>query len=314
MRPTTIKGPGVLLLCIGIALLFGLPAAAGKIYRWVDENGQLHFSDSPHNAPVDRREQAKEYKPNSSSLSITENNPQPTTTPSTDNNDELVDEGLARDSISIPYTAKEGAANRVIIDITFNDSVTAPILVDTGSPGLIITTELATQLGLFEQEGSQLMVLISGIGGQQTAIRTIVEKLSIDKITEEFVPAHIVPKMSNAYQGLIGMDILANYRLTIDTSNQRLIANTDPATQNLPGGRSKSWWQNNFREFAYYGDFWEQQAALLEKSGSPYAQLAPSEKQRLKKFIQQQQNEAETLLTQLERFARWRSVPRHWRR
>ena len=300
------------LLCLVLSLLLA-PSASAKIYRWVDENGQLHFSDSEQNIPAHIRNKTKEYKPDPSSLTITDDRTQPSTSAS-ENMSEGSPPDLAAGSISIPYTAREGTANRVIIDIAFNGSITVPILLDTGSPGLVISNRLANRLGLFDRDGSQLMVLVSGIGGRQVAARTIIDKISIASIEEQFIPAHIVPDMSDAYEGLIGMDILSSYTLTIDSANQRLLAKTNPSVKNLPGGRSRSWWQTNFREFSYYTEFWAQQAELIKKSDSPYASRVPSELERLKNFISQQQNEAQNLYNQLERYARWKSVPRHWRR
>ena len=285
--------------------------ATGKIYRWVDENGRLHFSDSPRNIPEEKRGASKEYKLNSSSLTITsESGNSPASEKSTSPTKKPAPEG----TISIPYTAKEGSANRIIIDISFNGSRPVPIMVDTGSPGLIITSSLASDLGLFDQDGSQLLVLISGIGGRQIAARTIIDKLAIGGITEKFVPAHIVPDMSDAYQGLIGMDILSSYTLTIDSINKRLIAKAVPQVKDLPGGRSQAWWQTTFREFGYYSNLWKDQAELIGKTDSPYYRLATSEVERLKSFIQHQQNESQNLYNRLERYARWQSVPKHWRR
>jgi len=285
--------------------------ATGKIYRWVDENGRVHFSDSPRNIPDEKRAESKEYKLNSSSLTITS---EARSSAPSNKTTSAAKSPTPEGTISIPYTAKEGSANRVIIDISFNGSRAVPIMVDTGSPGLVITSSLASDLGLFDQDGSQLLVLISGIGGRQIAARTIIDKLSIGGITEKFVPAHIVPDMSDAYQGLIGMDILSSYTLTIDSINKRLIAKAVPQVKDLPGGRSQAWWQTTFREFGYYSRVWKEQEELIGKTDSPYYRLATSEVERLKSFIQHQQNESQNLYKRLERYARWQSVPKHWRR
>ncbi|MDX2494086.1 MAG: aspartyl protease family protein [Desulfuromusa sp.] len=292
--------------------------SAGKIYTWRDNQGNLHYSDSPHNAPDEFREKTKEYKSDPSSITLMSGREKTADDASGNNGDNIAETSAndksAQETISIPYKAKEGSANRIIIDITFNGSMTAPILVDTGSPGLVISAELASQLGLFDQDGSRLMVLISGIGGTQTAARTIIDNLSMGDITEEFIPAHIVSDMSGAYKGLIGMDILSGYTLTIDPTNKRLIANLVPAAQNQPAGRGRSWWQTTFREFSYYNDFWEQQSVMIGKSDSPYSRLASSESKRVKDFIIDQKKEAQDLYSRLERFARSKAVPRHWRR
>lgn len=317
MQPKTLKTVFRFLLLASISVVLCLPAppdATGKIYRWVDENGQLHFSDSPQNVPAEQRQEASKYKPDTSGLTIINSNSASINNSSTNEKTAGNDDPLNRDSIAIPYRAKEGYANRVIVDITFNNSVTVPILVDTGSPGLVISAEVANRLGLFASDGSRLMVLISGIGGAQTAARTIIDKISLGNISEEFIPAHIVSQMADAYQGLIGMDILSKYTLTIDPANKQLIANAIKNVQDRPGGRDKSWWLANFREFNYYSQFWEQQAELINASNSPYSRLASSEQQKLKEFILQQKSEAQELYNRLDRFARWKSVPKHWRR
>ena len=41
----------VFLLGLSVAVLFGTPLQAGKIYKWVDERGVVHFSDRPPDLP-----------------------------------------------------------------------------------------------------------------------------------------------------------------------------------------------------------------------------------------------------------------------
>ncbi len=47
----------------------------------------------------------------------------------------------------IPFIAYEGTARRIIISVTFNDSVTAPMVLDTGATGMLISSKLAKNLG-----------------------------------------------------------------------------------------------------------------------------------------------------------------------
>lgn len=298
-------------LCAIISCLFLDISAYADIYRWRDAQGKWHFSDSPQNVPAQLREKAREDQTASGNLNIISSDsqaPQSEDLSRTQGEEALTE----RRSISIPFTAKEGLADRVIIDVTFNNSITAPILVDTGSPGLVLSSDLASALGLIDPDGNNMLVLISGIGGSKVAARAIVDKLSIGTITEKFVPAHIIPQQSSAYKGLIGMDILSQYSLTIDSAARRLIAHKRPPAENRPGGRSRSWWQKNFRELAYYMTFWQKQAELIDQHDSPYSRLTSSY-ERVKSFIRTQQDESRKLHDQLERYARSHSVPRHWR-
>ncbi len=310
MKPWTfLRVVSVLLVTL---LCFCTVSVSGsKIYKWRDAQGKLHFSDSAVNVPAEiLNDASKEYRPDPSKVTLV-----PSVSTDFDKKENwVISRKFRGDDISIPYVSREGSASRVIINVKFNDSVTAPILVDTGSPGLVITSKLANRLGLLDEAGSNLMVLISGLGGRQNAVRTIVNKISLGGIAEEFIPAHIVSNMSEAYDGLIGMDVLSGYRLTIDPANKRLIANAVASTRDLPAGRDKVWWQARYREFRYYRDFWTQQVNLVGESDSPYARMAPGKRERMRKFIVQQQDEAQNLFGRLESFARWNNVPRHWRR
>jgi Aspartyl protease/Domain of unknown function (DUF4124) len=297
------------LLCLLVLCgVWPVTEAAADLYRWRDDQGRWHFSDSPQNVPAQIRQKAREPQTELGNLSII------STTPSkTQNKSEQKGAVSKGEEISIPFIANEGYADRVIINITFNDSVTAPILVDTGSPGLVITSDLATRLGLIDPDGNNLLVLISGIGGREIAAKAIVDKINIGNITETFIPTHIIKPASTAYQGLIGMDILSQYSLTIDSANRRLIAKKLPPSENRPGGHNSRWWQKNFKELIYYMSFWDQQAELIDSHNSPYSSLT-SRYDKVKSFILTQKEESKKLYKRLDRHARRHSVPRHWRR
>ncbi len=299
------------LLLLSVLISIGTVAIVnGQMYRWVDENGQLNFSNSPQDIPAEVRNKNNEYSPDSSSITISSED-KSSIESHTDSGSKI----LSEDTISIPYTGNEGYANRVIIDVTFNGQVTVPMMVDTGSPGLVISNSLADRLNLFDEEGGGLMVFISGIGGQKTATKTIIDELAMGGITEKFIPAHIVSGMSSShYQGLIGMDVLSSYTMTIDPTQHRLVANLTPSAQNQPAGRNRSWWMTNFREFGFYREYWKQQEELIGKSDSPYARFSTSKQDKIKSFILQQKYKAAELYKKLERYARFNSVPRHWRR
>ena len=214
--------------------MFCLPATSGKIYKWRDEQGRLHFSDT---APIetDSTQNIEEYESEPNTIS---SNP----TAKENSQDSLpakTSDIKKKDGSSIPYVSKVGTSDVVIINVTFDGRVTAPIMVDTGSTGLVLFDSLAYQLGLFSKDSIILINFLSGIGGVVLAGRTIVDEISIDGIQEKFIPTSIVSDMSDAYAGLIGMDILSNYTLTIDSSKNRLILNLNPEAKELPGGRNK---------------------------------------------------------------------------
>ena len=309
-RFITLYGKQLFLILLTLAVTLSSTAWA-KMYRWKDEQGRVHFSDSLHNIPEQYRPQSKTYQSQSGRLNLIEG---VATTPQKTDTQSLSSAAPKNtsDTLSIPYISREGSANRIIINIKFNNHVTAPIMVDTGSPGLILSTGLAAELGLVDDDSQNMLVLISGIGGTQISARAIVKSLTLGGIEERMIPAYIIPGQSTAYRGLIGMDILSGYSLTIDSANKRLIGHKMPPTQNRPGGRDRIWWQKNFKEILYYMNFWKQQEESLNSSHSPYSRLT-SKYQRVKQFIQTQRQESQKLYNQLEQYARMQSVPRHWR-
>lgn len=293
-----------------LSLMWISPTDAEQIFKWRDAAGKLHFTDSEANIPARYRNDAQEHQ---SHPALTVPDPEQPREAGADPTAPQVDE-TAEPVFSVPYVSREGSASRIIIDVTFNDRVTAPIMVDTGSPGLVISAELASRLGLFQRDGSRLLVVISGIGGSTVALRTIVDRLKIGGAQEDFVPAHIVDNMAEAYQGLIGMDVLSGYTLTIDPAQQRLIATPNPQADKLPGGRGQHWWRGIFHEFQFYNDFWEQQADAIKSSSSPFHNLPSRDFNEVRDFIEVQRRESSSLLQKLDRQARWKLVPRHWRR
>ncbi len=293
-------------LMVLFSFLFCFPATSGKVYKWRDEQGRLHFSDT---APIETD--------STQNLEEIESKP-PRKPPAKENAQESqsVHTGKTqkKDGISIPYVSKEGTADRVIINVTFDGRVTAPMMVDTGATGLVLSLSLAYQLGLFSKDSSSVWNLISGIGGTELALRTIVDEISIDGIQEKFIPARIVADKSDAWAGLIGMDILSNYTLTIDSSKSRLILNLNPEAKALPGKRNRSWWENTFRELGYYRDLYNTHAELAVLNKYPYSEISDREREDCKKFLLFYREDARDLYQKLENYARWNRVPTHWRK
>lgn len=297
----------IVLVCLGLSVG---PSFAGQIYKWRDSQGRLHFSDTPVDETTEliretddkspQQGDAHAGKPATEKQAGSPPGPQPLDP----------DAGVIR----IPYIAKEGGANRVIVNVKFNDWVTAPMMVDTGAPGLVISISLAQRLRLFEKDGSQLLVAISGIGGSQAALRTIIDKVAIGKMAaDDTIPAHIVADMSGAYEGLVGMDILAGYSITIDPASQEIVARPVPKSKDRPGGHDKAWWRGKFREFKAYKAYWDHHAQLVNKVGSAYSRMFPEKRERYKAFIVHQQDEADKLVRKFTFKANRHYVPKHWR-
>jgi len=208
----------------------------------------------------------------------------------------------------VPYTAFEGSSRRVIIPVQLNGSVIAQMALDTGSPGMIIFDRLARRIGIFEKDDAKLLTFSAGIGGEAPSILTIVDTVQVDKAEDTFIPTEIIASLSDSFDGLIGMDFMANYAIRIDTAKHVVVFEELPDRQTLPGGHDEVWWRDNFKIFASRRAEWQQFRANLHTQKIDKERL-----ERVRRFADRQYQEADRLFTKLNNYAITNSVPMHWR-
>ncbi len=273
----------------------------GGFYKWVDEKGTIHFTDSLAKVPpkyrnkVEEKTSRKGAESGQNTYSREKN---------TSQSAELSVATLNR--FEVPY---KGVSRRIIIPVTFNGSITTPMLLDTGATNLLISPYLAHRLRLFDKRHGKLVTTARGIGGSVPAILTIIDKVSVNGASAKIIPATIAPIASSHFEGLMGMDFMANYRISIDTRKHVVTFEELPSTSDMPGGHDRTWWQDNFRKFSWARVAWKNYLDKLEK-----ASMQTSEIKWYKRIAKQQYNEANKLHRKLERYATWNSVPTHWRR
>ncbi len=216
----------------------------------------------------------------------------------------------------IPYDPYEGSSQRVIINVTLNSRVQARLAVDTGAPKTIICGPLAERLGLINETSGGVWTRAGGIGGSTPAIRTIIDTIRVGDIERQFFPTMIVPPMSTAFEGLIGMDFLSLFVMHIDPARRVLVLEDVPPTSMVYGQRNEQWWRSNYQELSSLRRAWVEYAEQLNKTieSSNIAAGGGIEDTRLMlDFARRQALEAERLLDQLNKRAIQYLVPMNWR-
>ncbi len=165
----------------------------------------------------------KKYKKSSDTTSSLYSDSIDITTEFRDRNIKAKDEEQNVKSFVIPYKAYQGTARRIIIPVTFNGLVTAPMLLDTGAPGMHISYRLAEKLDIFDNDEAKLWVNIAGIGGSIPAIFTVIDTIQVGEAEDHFIPTTVTRSISGSFEGLIGMDFMANYSIHIDTKKHVLV-------------------------------------------------------------------------------------------
>ncbi len=302
------------LFLIILLLFFASPINAGELYEWQDEKGSTHFSDSLSSVPPKYRNQFKQQKfkgPDKTAIeppAIKSVPPFPANKPS----------GKAPKKYEAPYIPYEDQENklgrRIIVEVKFNNSVTAPMVLDTGAPGLSISHKLANKLGLFDNNsGGKLITQSGGIGGTTPSILTIIDSVQIGDVKDKFIPTSIMKSISNKFEGLLGMFFLDNYHMKVDTTKKVLIFEEIPGRENLPGGHNRNWWESNFLKFRSHQAYWGKAVNYYSNQKFNSKQFK-KQWEMLSKASSAQYNEATKLLNKLNLYAGKHRVPSHWRK
>ncbi len=293
----------------------------GELYKWVDEKGTIHFTDRPSEVPPEYRNQIetktfkRRTKPAEKSESTIENISTPAEPPKKPDSQEKNTSESAESPVvtlkrfEVPYKPFEGTGRRIIITVALNGSITAPMLLDTGAPGMLISPNLADRLGLFDKRDGKLLIRAGGIGGSVPAILTIIDKVSVGGASATFIPTTIAPMFAGASEGLVGMDFMANYKISIDTSKHVVTFEELPSKLDMPGGHDETWWRFKFRDFSKLRAAWKEYLDKLEK-----VSIKTSDTKRLLQIARYQHNQADKLYRRLEQYAVYNSVPMHWRK
>lgn len=286
-------------VCVLVMAIFSMCSSvlAGDLLQWVDDSGVTHFARSLESVPNQYRNRVKPEKPNAEVMPKSAVNQRMSPTAG---RQEVTAAGGAKpilNAFSVPFEAYEGDAQRVIVQVTFNGSVTVPMAIDTGAPGLIISPKVAQKLGLFGNDGGMVLTAAGGIGGTVAAMRTFLDTVQVGGAKDTFIPATIMNSVSESFEGLIGMVFMSRYSFKIDSLKQVVIFEEIQPDPNAPGGRNERWWRSQFKELHALRDAWMKHSL----DGQPG------------EFADRQVKEAEKLLSKLERHASLNSVPQAWR-
>jgi predicted aspartyl protease len=123
----------------------------------------------------------------------------------------------ATGAITIPVKMIGGHA---IVPVTFNNSVTGNLMVDTGAGRTMVSKRIATNLRL-PSTGSGTGY---GIGGQVTVSTAHVESVKVGEVEIQSMSVSIHDFSPDPrYEGLLGIDFLGRFHMTLDSAKQVMV-------------------------------------------------------------------------------------------
>ena len=182
-------------LLIGLLLLRTAPSSAAEYYRWVDQNGVVHFTDNLQNVPEKQRGPAARITPIDNPVTA-----EPAKT--------------APVKASIPI---EKHGQIVVIQAILNNKRSAKFVVDTGATYTMISSAVAKDLDIDLTQNQRTMPFQTANGLIQAPLTNLdsitVGGMEVKNLTAAVHDAVPDPQVA----GLLGLNFLSNFRMDIDT-------------------------------------------------------------------------------------------------
>ncbi|MFQ5682440.1 MAG: TIGR02281 family clan AA aspartic protease [Candidatus Binatia bacterium] len=194
----------VYVAAITVLVLCSTPVSSrsANIYRWVDKNGVVHFTDNPYNIPGELKGRVKQIK--------TRKNPrrQAPLLP------------LLPDKVSIPFQKK---GEVVIVEAVVNQKTSKRFIVDTGASYTMISHATAKELGIGVGEKLPTIPFQTANGVIHAPLISLdsieIGGMQVKGLTAAIHDVFPDPKIA----GLLGLNFLRNFRMDFDTHNHVLV-------------------------------------------------------------------------------------------
>ena len=289
----------ILPACVALALALAAPPARGEVYEWTDPEGRQHFTEDLERVPEPHRAAALERARTRPVSRLQTYRSDAAPGPAGAEGDPLPSLFGSRTAalgsgvpLRIPFR-KRGTLMEV--EVTLNDLVQAPFLVDTGASGISIPDRVARELGLRIDASTPRLPV-------QTAAGLVAEPLvELDSIQVGAARVERIPALVNSSMevGLLGGSFFNNFVYEVDAAAEVITLRPNDGVR---GGLSEPDWRERFRTT-------RGEALRLERYLGENELVRDSRRRELEQKL-------ETLrgsLDALDREANAAGVPRSWR-
>ncbi len=288
---------------LGIAAVVGLGlawAAQAEIYRYVDENGRVHFTQDLSRVPAAQRKAVEE-----AAQAPRKRDPiQTYQSGSTSGTSRALRRAANRPSSGggagdVHKIRVQKAGNSLRVQVRLNDRVTAPFIIDTGASHVVVPQSVIDQLDI-DLEGART-ARYSTANGTITAQLTVLDAVELGGARVEKVPAAVSTSMRT---GLLGLSFFNRFEYNVDPARGIVTLKRNNLEEEglIRGGRSEADWRSQYAQL-------RQRMARLEER----RERVPRSRSRTHDEIDRQEEELEREYRQLEAEADRARVPVKWR-
>jgi len=267
---------------LGAIVLAGSTPVGAEIYRWTDEQGELHFTQSLDQVPPRHRAAAKAEAEAARPGRLQR---YPTASPP-------ASASRHARSLQIPFR-RHGTL--MLVDVRLNDSVEAPFYVDTGASGISLPAPVAERLGLGAGPETPHVYVRTANGVASHALVNL-DSVEVAGARVEGLEATVNPSME---VGLLGGAFFNHFVYQVDAAAGVITLAENP---DLRGGVGAEEWRERFRRV-------REPLGRLESHLETSALAGPGRREEL----ETRRTELERSLEALEREANRLGVPAAWR-
>ena len=138
---------------------------------------------------------------------------------------ETVEEEVAETSEEVESIIRFSAANgQMLVPGLLNGSNHSSLLFDTGAGITVLSRDLAQNLGLKMEPGKSIR--LRTVAANVRAQMAILDSITVREFTKTDFPVAVVDLdvgQNKSFEGILGMDFLANYAIRIDNETRRIL-------------------------------------------------------------------------------------------
>ncbi|MGK7344712.1 MAG: retroviral-like aspartic protease family protein [Candidatus Nitrospinota bacterium M3_3B_026] len=297
--------PSAAAAILAAALAFAGPVEA-EIYKWVDENGALRFTDDPSAIPKGRSGEVLRIEPS-------DRPPSRAPEPESRGTGYIPEREPGPDEAKTFMAKMSPLGEGFTVEAGLNGAVKARLLVDTGASIVIISPETARRLGYSRLEDLPRLP-VSTAGGVSWIWLIVLESVKVERAEVWSVEAGISPNFGRGMDGLLGMSFLKEFGYRLDAAAKELTLTPLAREGRTYGGYGKAWWMGRYHHYARnirrFSELLDKMARGVSASEDPRMRKAAGfDEEGMKKLV----NYYRGLFERLERRASRYGVPLEWR-
>jgi clan AA aspartic protease (TIGR02281 family) len=212
-----------------VAALVQALASAGylfaALFACTEEPSITIITDSPtqlsHCRPLSEHSSAPTEERMHRSLSAPESTPLPPNPVAAPSLASPLKEQVARPTgISVPL---ERLGSLFVVTVQVNDTRSARLILDTGASHTILSHAIARDLGLYTRR-SAASATMHTVGGSVQADMVQIDSIRIAgaEVRNSMAAIHDLPDATADIEGLLGLSVLRQFEVTLDTARNRL--------------------------------------------------------------------------------------------